>query len=164
MPRPALSPEIFAPRDGVVVAKSKRKPKLSKKLREAINLLATGECKTQKAAAERVGMSYQWLSLQLGRDEVRAVLRERATRSISTAMPRAAERIIELMDSASDKVSLSAASHLLGIEGIKPAAPNHSVNISNNVTVSAGYILNATGKPEAEIRPLIDAAYDVDAT
>jgi hypothetical protein len=55
VPGVTLDPRMIDQRSG--------KPKtISKRLKRAVTLLLTGECKTQKAAAERVGMNAGSLS------------------------------------------------------------------------------------------------------
>lgn len=121
--------------------KPPKPPRISKRVREAIALHSSGECKTWKAAAARAGISREYLSRQLAKDHVKKALRDLTTRTLVQALPRAAERVVELMDCDSDKVSLEAASRLLAIDGIKPpAAPGHSVNV--NIDNSPAYLID----------------------
>lgn len=166
MPRPALSREVLGTSDSAAatpLAISKKKKKIPRKISQAIDLLVSGECKTQKAAAERVNMTPEHLSRVLGSDHVRAVLRERVSRTLASGTARAAARILELVDCESSKVALAASQHVLAIDGLAPIK-QPGININNNVTVSAGYILNMTGRAEAELKPIIDAQCDTAAT
>jgi hypothetical protein len=128
------------------------KHRISRKVMQAIELLATGECKTQKAAAARVNITPEWLCKQLAREQVTAVMRERMTRGISVAGLRAATRMAELIDAESEKVSHSAAAFILGVEGLAPKQ-HGGITINNNVQ-AAGYVINLATK--AEQQPAID--------
>ena len=113
--------------------------RLSKPIREAINLIATGAVKTQRAAAERVGLSEVHLSRMLNRSDIRVFLAQEMRRTIATAGIRASHRIAELIDASSEHVSLDAAKHVLGIEGIKPAA---DAQVSVAIDVKAGFVID----------------------
>jgi hypothetical protein len=124
------------------VIKAPAKPlKLSRKMREAIELYSSGECRTWRAAAVRVGLSQEHVSRTIARPEVRAFLRERAARVISGALPRAAARLVELVDDGSAKVSLDAAKHVLGIDGLRPPAATSGPVVSINMD-APGYLID----------------------
>jgi hypothetical protein len=122
------------------------KQRVSKKILQAIELLATGECKTQRAAAERVNITHEWLCKQLAKDNIRTILKQRMSATILTAGPRAAARMVELIDAESEKVSREAAAFILGVEGVAPSKDT-SITINNNSI--SGYIIEIVRPDEA---------------
>jgi hypothetical protein len=118
---------------------AKPKQRISKRLAQAIGLLVTGECQTQKAAAERVGMRADSLSEALHKPHVRVFYEQRARQSIAAGVMRAAARLNSLVDASSEHVSFDAARHVLGIAGIKPAA---DAQVSVNIDVKAGFVID----------------------
>jgi hypothetical protein len=130
------------------VEKLAKTPRVSKRLAEAVRLLLTGEVKTQKAAAERVGMNETYLSEALRKPHIRVFVDRRVRESIAKGTMRASARLLELVDAGSEHVSLDASKHLLAIEGIKPAAePTTQVNIN----VRAGYVIDLSEPGDAAI-------------
>jgi hypothetical protein len=126
------------------VAKPVRERRVSKRIAEAVRLLLTGECKTQKAAAERVGMNETYLSEALRKPHVRVFIERRTRETIANGTLRASARLVELLDASSEHVSLDATKHMLAIEGIKPAAePTTNVNLN----VRAGYVIMLDDDP-----------------
>jgi len=135
MPRqglPATIPDHEAP-------ETARRVRIPPKVRQAVNLLASGECKTQKAAAARVGLSPEHLSRSLAMPHVRMFIAQEARKTIATGAARASIRMLELVDAGSEHVSLDAAKHVLAIEGIKPRA---DAQVSVNIDIKAGYVID----------------------
>ena len=130
-----------APRSGL---ESKQRP-VPRKVRDAIELLCTGQVRTIKAAAERVGLARETLSRRLSRPECIEALKTRAAREVALSSGRAAARLRELIDSASQKVALDATKFSLGVAGIKPASDNVSVNIG----VSCGWVIDLSEREPA---------------
>jgi tyrosine-protein phosphatase YwqE len=128
-----------------IAAKPAKKERISKRLAQAIDLLAKGRAITQKAAAEAVGMNAEHLSRSLKKEHVRVFLAQRMRSTIALGALRASERVIELVDADSEHVSLDAARHVLAIEGIKPAETSQ---VSVNVNVSPGYVIDLSNGPE----------------
>lgn len=110
----------------------------SQRVKAAIRLLASGECRTITAAAARVAMSRERLSKAINAPTGQAFLAAQRRELISAGSMRAAQRLVDLIDSQSDHVSFDAAKHVLAIEGVRPD-PNPAVNV--NVGVSVGYIV-----------------------
>lgn len=124
--------------------KPAKEPRVSKRLAEVVRLLLTGECKTQKAAAERVGMNVSHVSEALKKPHVRVFVDRRVRETIANGTMRASARLLELVDAGSEHVSLDASKHLLAIEGIKPASePTTNVNLN----VRAGYVIMLDDDP-----------------
>jgi hypothetical protein len=114
-------------------------PRIAKRITQAIELIITGTVTTQKAAAERVGITPEHLSRMLSRDHVRVFIERRARQTIAAGQMRASARLVELVDAGSEHVSLDATKHMLGISGIAPA-PATQVNV--NIELKAGYVID----------------------
>jgi hypothetical protein len=125
--------------------------RVSKRLAEAVNLLLDGGCKTQKEAAARVGLNSSYLCEALKKPHVKVFIDRRIRETISAGTMRASARIIELLESGSDHVSLDASKHLLGIAGIKPAA---EPQVALNIHVKAGYVIDLS---EPDEKPVVEA-------
>jgi hypothetical protein len=121
---------------------SRPEPKLRKpppKVRAAIEALVTGQVKTIKAAAEKVGLTRERLSRAFSEPHIAEALRTRAAREVALSSGRAAARLNQLIDSSSQKVALDATKFSLGVAGIKPAADSQ-VNI--DLEIRAGYVID----------------------
>jgi hypothetical protein len=126
------------------VPKPVKERRVSKRIAEAVRLLLTGECRTQKAAAERVGMNETYLSEALRKPNVRMFIERRTRETIANGSLRASARLVELLDASSEHVAFDASKHLLAIEGIKPATePTTSVNLN----VTCGYVIDLSPEP-----------------
>lgn len=121
------------------------KPKrISKRLQEAIRLMTTPECKTQKAAAEKLGMSPTYLCEALKKPEVRVFIERTARETIANGILRASARLIELIDAGSEHVSADVSKHTLAIGGVKPS---NGAQVSVNIDVRAGFVIDLTEEP-----------------
>lgn len=133
-----------------------RERRISKRLAEVVRLLLTGECKTQKAAAERVGMSAVYLTEAFKKPHVQVFIERRTRETIANGTLRASARLVELLDAASEHVSLDAAKHTLALNGHQPpSGPAANVNIS---VMQAGYVLDLRSDEEiaAQARRVVD--------
>jgi hypothetical protein len=129
-------------------AKPVREGRVSKRIAEVIRLLLTGECKTQKAAAERVGMNAGYLSEALRKPHVRVFIERRTRETIANGTLRASARLVELIDAGSEHVSADVSKHMLAIAGIKPpSGPAALVNIA----ISAGWVIDLGPDPPKTI-------------
>jgi hypothetical protein len=77
-----------------------------------------------------------------------------ARQNIQLGVLRASNRVIELIDAASEHVGLDASKHVLAIEGIKPTA---EAQVSVNIDIKAGYVIDLTD--EAKHPPMIDVTH-----
>jgi hypothetical protein len=118
-------------------------PRISKQVRRAIELLLSGACSTQTAAAERVGISREHLSRQLSRDHVQVFIAREVRRRIGSASMPAAARMVALLHATSEHVSLDAARTILALNGIQAPQTGHSINIRNDVQVGYTIVLGA---------------------
>lgn len=132
-----------APASATQTPKREKKERISKRLVHAIELLVSGECRYQKDAAERANITREHLCKQLQKPHVRVFYERRARESIAAGVMRASARLINLVDASSEHVSFDAAKHVLGIAGIKPA---NEAQVSVNVEIKAGYVIDLTGR------------------
>lgn len=132
-------PPPVIPADALIDRRSGKPRRIPKAIRRAIELIRSGEVTTIKAAAERVSMNADYLGRALTTPHIQAFLARKARENIATGALRASARVVELMDAASEHVSLDASKHVLAIEGIKPDERGTNININNNV---AGYVIN----------------------
>jgi hypothetical protein len=116
--------------------------RISAKVRRAIDLMATGECKKICDAAEKVGLARESLSRALAKPHVVEHMRQRAVRTIQAAAARAAEVKAELLDCGDSMARDRASTFVLGTAGIGPAtAPSLSINLE----MRAGYVIDLSG-------------------
>ena len=117
--------------------------RVSRKIRNAVALLVSGECKTVSAAAARCFLSRSHLSRSLHLPHIRAFAERELAKTIGVAQLRAGSVMANLMDSAkSEHVKKDASEFFLGLMGHvvqKNAAPVLTLN--NNVIVP-GYFLD----------------------
>jgi hypothetical protein len=120
--------------------------RISPKVRDACDLMASDPRLTITDAAKAVGLSREHLSRELCKPHVEAFLERESRRTIVRALPRAAKRTVELIDASSEHVSLDAATKVLAIGGIKPDERGHG---AVNVNVSIGYVIDLSGARQA---------------
>ena len=118
--------------------------RISKKVRAAIDAMVTGECKTIKEAAEKVGLARESLSRALSTPHVAEHLRMKVLRSLAMAAARAGAVKVDLLDSDNAIARDRASSFVLGLAGIQPAT---SPSLSVNIEVKAGYVSDLTDDP-----------------
>jgi hypothetical protein len=110
-----------------------------KKVRQAIELLVSGQCSSIKKAAEKVGWARETLSRRLSQPECAEALRTRAAREVAMSAGRAAARLSRLIDSTSERVAFEATRFALATAGIKPAS---DAQFTVNLDLRAGYVLD----------------------
>src|SRR4051794_8229106 len=105
------------------IEKPAKARRVSPRVRHAVDLLLTGQCKLKKDAAERANLSREALSRALKQDHVLAYVQEQTRVLLATSQASAAAVMLELLDDAkSEHVRKDVAVHLLGIAGHKPSA------------------------------------------
>jgi hypothetical protein len=137
-----LSPLPSSPAPSPALPATNPQPKarpIPRKVRQAIELIVTGQVRTQKQAAKRVGLARETLSRHFARRETQEAMRSRAQPEVALGAGRAAARLNQLIDSSSQKVALDATKYCLGVAGIKPASEPVSVNVGVQV---AGYVID----------------------
>jgi hypothetical protein len=110
-----------------------------RKVRHALDLMFRGECKDIKAAAAQANLSREHLSRSLRLPHVQAFIARKSRETVANHTIRASARLGELIDSASDHVSLDATKHTLGIGGIRPPSDGTNISIINNI--APGYVV-----------------------
>lgn len=127
--------------------------------------MASGECKTITAAAERVSLSREHLSREMAKGHVQAFIATRAAQTISRGILRASSKLIELVDAESEHVAAKVSERILENAGLlKSQSHGVSVNINNNLAV--GYIVDLAPKPMRTVNSTLtqDQAQDADNT
>jgi hypothetical protein len=122
-----------------------RKRPIPKAIRIAVEALTSGDAKTVTDAAEKAGITREYLSRRLSEPHIAEYLRQKAARVVAIAAGRASGRLVELLDSPSDHVSFDATKHTLAIAAIKPAA---EPNISLNIEMRAGYVIDLSDRDD----------------
>jgi predicted DNA-binding protein (UPF0251 family) len=122
-----------------------KEPRISKRMQQALSLLATKGV-NQREAAKLAGISEFHLSRELKKPQIQVFIARRARQNIQLGVLRASARINELVDGDSEHVSLDASKHILAIEGIKPRA---DAQVSVNIDIKAGYVIDLTDSPKA---------------
>lgn len=134
-------PAIAEPQPVTRARKQPDRIRISPKVEQAIALLETGECTTQKAAAARVGIGEQHLCRQLKREQVQVFIARRRAENIAMGSLRASRRIVQLVDAESEHVAAKVSERLLEQSGdLRSASNGVNVNVSN--TISVGYIVD----------------------
>ena len=143
-------------------AKPRKERKISKRLRQAVELLETGRARTQRQAAEQAGLSEEHLSRSLRKPQIQAFIARRRSENIARAALRASARMGDLLDSQSDHVALHASRLLLETSGdLKTGDRGVNVNIHNGISV--GYVLDLTPREHQPAEPrIIDALAERD--
>jgi hypothetical protein len=134
------------------VPREKNRP-VPKKVRAACDALVSGDAKTITAAAEKAGLTREYLSRQFGKQHVVDFLRAKAARTVAIAAGRASARVAELINAESEHVSFDASKHVLAIAGIKPVGES-PINLNFDAP-KAGYVIILAGRAERD-RPLVD--------
>jgi hypothetical protein len=141
MPAPRA---LAAVKAGPLAEPLNKQLRITVKVRRAVELMATGKCKTIVEAAEQVGLARESLSRALAKPHVIEHMRQRAIRTIAQAAGRAAEVKAELLDCGDSVARDRASTFVLGTAGIGPAtAPNLSINLE----IRAGYVIDLTDAP-----------------
>jgi hypothetical protein len=116
-----------------------KEQRIPPRIRRVVDLIVTGECETQKAAAARVGLHPDYVGKALKKQPVRVFIERRSRETIANGMMRASARLNQLVDASSEHVSLDATKYVLGIAGIKPS-PDTQVSV--NIELKAGYVID----------------------
>jgi hypothetical protein len=133
---------IPAEASGKLQAKAKKR-RVPAKVKHAVDLLFSGECKTQKAAAERVGLTREYLNRALAQDHVNDYFTHKAKLEMRAALPIAIAVKAGLLGAVSEKVQSEVASEIMALGGI--IAPKATEHANVNVAVSVGYIVDWRG-------------------
>jgi hypothetical protein len=126
-----------------------RERRVSPRVRHAIDLLLTGQCRLKKDAASKAGLTPERLSRALKESHVIEYLTAQTRVLLAQSQAPAAATMLRLLEEAkSEHVMKDVAIHLLGINGHKLAAePAALVNIN----IRAGYIIDLSNDPPAKV-------------
>jgi hypothetical protein len=130
-------------------AKPAKERRVSPRVRHAVDLLLTGQCRLKKDAAAKAGLSPERLSRALKESHVVEYLRQQTHILLAQSQAPAAATMLRLLEGAkSEHVQKDVAIHLLGIAGHKPTAdPVAQVNIN----LSPGYVIDLSDEPRKAI-------------
>jgi hypothetical protein len=137
--------------DARQVAAGAKPRKPSKKVREAIRLMQTGEARSITDAAKQAKLSRPYLSETLHLPHVQQYILAQTIGEMTAALLRSGPRARELVDAVSEHVSLDAVKHVQGVAGIHAADPRGPL-ISLTLT-SPGYIIDLSGGGDDAARP-----------
>jgi hypothetical protein len=130
-------------------AKPPRERRVSARVRHAVDLLLSGQCRMKKDAAARAKLSPERLSRALKESHVLEYVQAQTRVLLAQSQAPAAATMLRLLDQAkSEHVQKDVAIHLLGINGHKPAAEPAAVV---NVNIRAGYIIDISDDPPKTI-------------
>jgi hypothetical protein len=125
-----------------------RPKRIPPRVREAIAAMVGGECKTVTAAAEKVGLSREYLSRQLSVPHITEFMQNKVRRRLNVAAARAGSTKIDLLDCDSLHVRNDASSYILGLAGITPLS---TPSVSFNVNIRAGYVIDLSEPDDAPV-------------
>lgn len=118
---------------------------VSRRVRHAIDLMISGQCKTQKAAAQQAGLTRERLCRALKESHVQKYMGEQTRVLLANAQTTAAATLMRLMDEAkSEHVRKDVATTILGINGIT-AGGNHGPVVS--IGLQVGYVIDLSPRP-----------------
>lgn len=125
--------------------KPAKRERIPPRLAEAIRLLETGECKTQVAAAQRVGMNATYLCEALKKPKIQAFIARKRAENISLGALSASYQLPALVHAESEHIRFKASERLLEQSGdLRVANGGHSVNVNVSTHLSAGYVIDLT--------------------
>jgi hypothetical protein len=128
--------------------------RISKRVRAAIDAMVTGDVKTIKEAAEKVGLARESLSRALSTPHVAEHLRMKVLRHLAIHAARAGATKTELLDSASEIVRDRASTFVLGLAGIAPAA---TPSVALNLEIRAGYVIDLRSDDPADTMRIVSS-------
>lgn len=137
-----------------VTKKKERKP--SKKVKDAIELLLSGECIHQKDAAQKVGMAPESLCKALKRPNVKRLIQQRVNQRVSSLGLLTATATLERLARAanSETVQADVSKHIQAIAGVKPTRDGSSQG-SGGITLNV--VLNGVADTQ-QTQPIVISA------
>ena len=121
--------------------KPDKQPRISLRIKKAIEALVTGECKTQKDAAALAGLNAEHLCRELKKPQIEAYYTQRGAQILRSARMRAVARAVQSIDAQSEQVAWKAAERHLEEAGLFKRKEG-GVSVSVNTTISAGYVID----------------------
>jgi hypothetical protein len=128
--------------------KPAKTPRIPVKIVQLIDLLTSGKCRSQKAAADQLKLDPSYVSRQLKKVHVATYLQQQTHAAIARSQAPAAGAMLRLLEGAkSEHVQKDVAIHLLGINGHRPTAdPSTQVNIN----IRAGWVIDLSDDPPSK--------------
>lgn len=137
-----------------------KRPRIPTRVRQAVDALIAGKVRTQKAAAELVGLSPEHLCRMIKKPMVQAFIAQRTRETIVNSQMIAAATLVRLLDGESEHVQKDVALRILEIAGIKPSdTPGVSITLN-----TPGYVIDLSASPQIAhqahepANPMIDLA------
>lgn len=129
------------------------KPRISKRMRQAIEMLITGEAQYQKDAALKVGLSPEHLSRELAKPHVRAFQAQRCVEMFAGLLPKAIRTVDKTMDGNNAQAALNAAITVLRQQGLVTTdGPSVAVTVN-----APGYVIDLSGGRQIDHQASIEA-------
>jgi hypothetical protein len=113
--------------------------RIPRKIRQAVELLLSGECKTQKAAAARANITPEHLCKMLKKPATQSFVREKTAAALANGQMPAARRLVELVDAESESVAIQASVQVLKTQG---HFPQEGASVNVGIGVNVGYIVD----------------------
>lgn len=129
-----------------------KEPRISKKIRAAIDALVSGEAANITTAAAAAGLSREHFSRELSKPHVTDLLQQKTKRNLAVSVARAGQTKVALLDSGNEMVRDRASSFILGVAGIGPQS-NSGTGADGN---TPGVVIQIISPDQA--RPVINAA------
>jgi hypothetical protein len=126
-------------------AKPAQERRVSPRVRHAIDLLLTGQCRLKKDAAAKANLTPERLSRAMKESHVLEYIAQQTRVLLTQSQAPAAATMLRLLDEAkSEHVMKDVAIHLLGISGHKVVAdPSTSINVN----IKAGWVIDLSDPP-----------------
>jgi hypothetical protein len=127
------------PEHGQVTPNGTKRVRISKRMQQVVELLLSGECRTQKAAAQRVDLHPDHVCRELKKPQIQAFIARRTRETLTNARLPAAGVLLSLLDADSEHVQRDVAIRVLEETGdlrVNTAQP------IGNTDVSIGYVIN----------------------
>ncbi|QIB35811.1 hypothetical protein [Ancylobacter pratisalsi] len=118
-----------------------KKPRISARMRRAVDALISGEAPTQKAAAELAGLSREHFNREMQKPHLRALVIQRTGEMFSTLLPKAFQALVQVLGGDNRAAQLQGALTVLRQFGIV-SQDTAAVSVSLN---APGYVIDLSG-------------------
>jgi hypothetical protein len=156
------SPDFAPPAPALLTTalKPKQRP-IPKTILAVIGALLDGTATNLTKASKVGGCSREYASRFLSkRPDAVALMQQKSARILGIASTVAAARMAALIHAESEHVSFRAAEHVLGVSGIAPA---NQPQVSINIDVKPGYVIDLSPADEEERQMIERQAKVIDA-
>lgn len=128
-------------------------PRITKRMRHALELYITGEAKTQAAAADKAGLSRERFCRALKQGHIQAFITQRSAEMFSALLPKAVRALDMVLDGGNEGARLNGALAVLRQHGIvSQDGPSVAVTVN-----APGYVIDLSGGRQIAEQPIIDA-------